>query len=145
MHLTGMVDLCQSAEENYFLWEFLMVHLTLGSGGIACARVTLPEGILVLACGALATPTESPPQTIPGEGTMLTCTGKAIPAHRRSQAATRKEWDVPRTRVHLGRASAGACKSSCPGPGVGTADTGLVEGPNDQCPNPGVQEGSTRG
>ena len=55
-----------------------MVHLTLGEWRVACARVTVPEGDLVLACGALATPTESPPQTIPGEGTMLTCTGGAL-------------------------------------------------------------------
>jgi hypothetical protein len=34
-----------------------MVHLTLGEWRVACARVTVPEGDLVLACGALATPT----------------------------------------------------------------------------------------
>jgi hypothetical protein len=91
-----------------------MVHLTLGEWRVACARVTVPEGDLVLACGALATPTESPPQTIPGEGTMLTCTGGAL---TESPSVVGCHSDgmgcSPRTRVHLGRASAGAC-----GPGV---------------------------
>jgi hypothetical protein len=45
-----------------------MVHLTLGEWRVACARVTVPEGDLVLACGALATPTESPPPDHSGRG-----------------------------------------------------------------------------
>ena len=54
-----------------------MVHLTLGEWRVACARVTVPEGDLVLACVALATPTESPPPDHSGRGDNVNLHGRS--------------------------------------------------------------------